>query len=167
MPYDPKAVANTLLDLAAERKIEITPLKLLKLLYFAHGWHLALGDQPLLNEQVEAWKFGPVVPSIYHAFKEFKMGPITGRAKVVSITPDGEIAFYEPREDGLRDFLSAILNVYGKRTGFQLSELTHLPGTPWYEAWEGGGKLIKGKDIDNEKIKAHFKEKRSKQSKSD
>ncbi|MFK5281891.1 Panacea domain-containing protein, partial [Lacticaseibacillus paracasei] len=48
---------------------DISNLKLLKLLYYAQGTCLALLDRPLFSETIEAWRHGPVVPSVYQAFK--------------------------------------------------------------------------------------------------
>ena len=157
MAHSAKAVANTLLDLADERKMEITPLKLLKLVYFAHGWHLALADAGLIKERVEAWKFGPVVPSIYHSFKDFGMNPITGRAEAAEF--EGlTYRCISPRVPELAPFFARILEVYGKLSGPQLSNLTHLSDSPWYEVWENrGGKDVKGTDIPDELIKGYFK----------
>ncbi|TQR33794.1 hypothetical protein DMB92_02615 [Campylobacter sp. MIT 99-7217] len=47
----------------------ISNLKMQKLLYYAQGHFLALYDKPLFLEKIEAWKFGPVVKSIYDKFK--------------------------------------------------------------------------------------------------
>src|SRR5208282_4587731 len=65
--YPSMAVANWFI----ENLSRVDPLKLQKLVYFAHGWHLALRDQPLIDELVEAWDYGPVVPSLYHQFKRY------------------------------------------------------------------------------------------------
>ena len=50
MPFDPRAVANRLLELGRERNIIIDPMKLQKLIYYAHGWHLALTGRPLTSK---------------------------------------------------------------------------------------------------------------------
>jgi uncharacterized phage-associated protein len=42
MIYSPKAVANTLLEKAWANDRSVTQMKLHKLLYYAHGWHLAI-----------------------------------------------------------------------------------------------------------------------------
>ena len=47
----------------------ISNLKLQKLLYYAQGFHLALYDQPLFPEAIEAWTHGPVVPDLYRHYK--------------------------------------------------------------------------------------------------
>jgi uncharacterized phage-associated protein len=70
-PYSSKAVANTFLDIAKANNVaDISPMKLQKLIYYAHAWHLAFLGQPLIKEEVQAWKFGPVIPDVYFEFKE-------------------------------------------------------------------------------------------------
>lgn len=69
MPYSAKAVANEFLHLAKDEGRSVTPMQLLKLVYFAYGWYWAFADDRLLDERVQAWKYGPVVPSVYHEFE--------------------------------------------------------------------------------------------------
>ena len=71
MPFSAAAVANEFLRLARRDEQTITPLKMQKLVYFAHGWHLALFGTPLIEEPVQAWQFGPVISSLYQEFKKF------------------------------------------------------------------------------------------------
>jgi uncharacterized phage-associated protein len=61
MPYPAAAIANEFIKVAKRNGVLLTPMKLQKLVYFAHGWYLALLGKPLINEPVEAWKFGPVI----------------------------------------------------------------------------------------------------------
>lgn len=77
------AVANYFLDKAREDGVDLSPMKLQKLIYFAHGWHLAIYGEPLIDESVEAWAWGPVISSIYHDFKKYGRDPITSPAVVV------------------------------------------------------------------------------------
>src|SRR3546814_10577509 len=79
-PYDPRGVANLLLDLAEVRQKPISNLVLQKLLYFAHGRFLIESKKPLLAGYFEAWQFGPVHPTVYHAFKAATDRPIGFRA---------------------------------------------------------------------------------------
>src|SRR6185369_6756877 len=85
MPFDPRAVANRLLELARERQLIIDPMKVQKLIYYAHGWHLALTGKPLLDRSVEAWQYGPVLPDVYRAFQEFGAQPITEPARYAAV----------------------------------------------------------------------------------
>ena len=43
----------------------ISNLKLQKLLYYAQAWYLALHNEPLFPESIEAWVHGPAVPPVY------------------------------------------------------------------------------------------------------
>ena len=67
----PIAIANYFIKKPFEDGTELTPMKLLKLVYAAHGWHLDLAGEPLIGERVEPWKYGPVVPSAYDEFKDY------------------------------------------------------------------------------------------------
>ena len=72
-----KAIANYFLD----KSIDLTPMKIIKLVYIAHGWHLAITDKPLIEDYVQAWEFGPVIPDLYHEFKKYGNTPIKTYAK--------------------------------------------------------------------------------------
>src|SRR5262245_61420633 len=87
MTFDAKAVANRFLNLARLEEKNLTPMKLQKLVYYAQGWCLGLNDCPIINEQVEAWQYGPVIPTLYHTFKEFGNGAITALARQYDIGP--------------------------------------------------------------------------------
>ncbi|OQY42717.1 MAG: hypothetical protein B6240_13665 [Desulfobacteraceae bacterium 4572_87] len=48
----------------------ISNLKLQKLVYYAQGFYLALYDEPLFNEPIEAWTHGPVIRELYRSYNE-------------------------------------------------------------------------------------------------
>ena len=64
-PTSPRPVAEQILWLRG-REIETTPMHVLKLVYLCHGWCLGFTGEALINEPVEAWTYGPVVPTVYH-----------------------------------------------------------------------------------------------------
>ena len=117
--HDPKLVAEQVLWFG--RESALTPMQLLKLVYISHGWMLGLHGRPLLTESVEAWTYGPVVPSVYHAYKRY-------RNSHISDDPVDHTADLDASE---KDLIEQVWNVYGKYSGIQLSGLTHKPGTPW------------------------------------
>jgi uncharacterized phage-associated protein len=156
------AVANELLALAKERGFPVSPMKLQKLLYFAHGWHLALRGKPLIKESVEAWRFGPVIRSVYRAFKSYGGHDIPGPGLTGLIPTGGGLQpFYErvPAEDSdVLALLRKIVDVYGGMAAIELSRLTHRAGTPWRQAIDAaGGRLLMGVGIPDATIQAHFK----------
>ena len=169
MPYSAMKIANFFIELAHKKQREITPLKLQKLLYFAHGWHLVLDDEgeALLDEKIEAWRYGPVVPSVYYEFKEFRDEHITrpGYLKKFDVVSP-ELSTEELKILGL--FLNKIWEVYAHRPAMFLSNLTHLRGTPWRKIYDEYDKDIPlGKRINNKDIRLHFQDKlkRSKENK--
>jgi uncharacterized phage-associated protein len=165
MAYDALSVANAFLKIAKNKKEKLSPLKLQKLVYFAHGWYLALKDEPLINEQIDAWQYGPVIPSIYHEFKEFGKSPIDRLAKRVTICDlennSGSTIKVEipslPDDEFVEALLDKVWELYGKYSAIQLSNITHLPDTPWAETWKEGS--LRGTDISKELIRDYFKKK--------
>ena len=166
MPYDAKAIANYFLELAERDGKEISPLKLQKLIYFAHGWHLAIKNAPLLDDRVEAWEWGPVIPDLYHEFKDFGNGPIKRRATVWKARGT-KLSFTEPTIDSYpnteanefaKELVNQVWEVYGKFTAIQLSNMTHSPGSPWEQTRQ----LSEGRkntDISDELIGQDFQQK--------
>ncbi len=71
--YSALQVANSVLKLSFEQNTPISPLKLQKLAYLVHGWHLACFNQPAIENEPEAWPYGPVFPDIYHAQNFWKL----------------------------------------------------------------------------------------------
>ncbi len=70
-------VANYFLSLVNEDQGEgITNMKMQKLVYYAQGFSLAMLNKPLFEEPIEAWQYGPVVPTLYHAFKKYGNVPL-------------------------------------------------------------------------------------------
>lgn len=163
MTYSSKAIANYFLELAKDSEELLTPMKLQKLIYFAHGWHLAIYDEPLISETVEAWRFGPVVPSIYHEFKNYGSGTISGFATEFDLNDDDDslsLTSYIPtinQNDGkVIALLKKIWEIYGKYSGITLSNLTHKDDSPWAKVWSIS--TPKGTDIPANEIKKYFQE---------
>ncbi len=161
MAFTPIAVANTLLDIATSRGIkDLTPMKIQKLVYYAHGWWLGVKGKPLIDEQVEAWPYGPVVPSVFDAVKKYGNTPIT-RYLVTSYEDAFDIAPQKVPEyasEDVRNLLDWIVDQYGRHTGITLSNLTHLPGTPWEQVnRKYNGRIPKCTDIPSEVIEEFFR----------
>ena len=146
--YTPQAIANEFIVIAGKNKL--TPMKVQKLVYFAHGWHLAALNKPLIDETIEAWQFGPVISSLYHDLKYNGSGGINSLIDS-GFGVNGRI---DSDDANTLSLLKNIWNVYGKYTGGQLSIMTHNKGTPWQNTYRKD--LPRGTDIPNDKIKAYF-----------
>ncbi|MCP1120510.1 Panacea domain-containing protein [Robbsia andropogonis] len=121
MPYDARAIANFFIDLGLASGQAIDPMKLQKLVYYAVGWYAGYTGQPLIDEQIEAWPYGPVVPSIYHSFKGYGSSPIQRRLESVPPILEADIC----------GFLNNVWQSYRDYSPLQLSSFSHEPGGPW------------------------------------
>lgn len=116
--------ANALLAISQADDEYITNLKLQKLLYYAQGWFLADHGRPLFDEPIEAWVRGPVVPSVYRAFKRFTWQPIAPEAEPTEVPPH------------VFQHLQEVWDGYGRYTGRDLERMTHCE-PPWLLARQG------------------------------
>ncbi len=152
--HNPIAIANHFIDLSQQNGL--TLMQLLKLSYIAHGFNLALLNKPLADEYAEAWKFGPVFPSIYHEFKYEKPGLIKDKAKRVNTKTNTLEDFIVDFSENEKIIMKFTFDKYGKLDGWKLSAITHAKGTPWHTAWKEG-QYIRGYSIKNELIKEYYK----------
>jgi uncharacterized phage-associated protein len=120
---------------------------------------LGLKGEPLLNETVEAWQYGPVVRSLYYEFRDCGANPITRQATDFDLSTMNLIEPEVPPDDtATRQLLDRVWSVYGKLTASQLSQMTHESGSPWQKVWsEANG--IRDVDIPNDLIQEYFKSK--------
>lgn len=157
--HDARAIANYFLDLGARDGVPIDPLKIQKLVYISHGWHLAITGDPLIYQTVFAWTYGPVIPDLHRAFRDYGGRAIDGRA---TEAPDWEHAS-EPRpytadlSPRTEEVLNRVWDVYGRNSGVELSALTHDFGTPWHNvAARLAPKDIRDLPITDEQIREHY-----------
>jgi len=136
--------------------IPITPMKLVKLVYIAHGWHLALHKEgkPLFNEPVEAWKYGPVVSQVYHKFKFYGTSPVT---EPVFLFLENYPEIHE-KDSELAGFLDDTWDRYENFNAVELANLTHLAGTPWAETIKRyeGKQIPRNLPIPNDLIRKYY-----------
>lgn len=133
--------ANFFIDLANSSDDDyISNLRLNKLLYFAQGYSLYKRGMPLFDDEIEAWKYGPVVPSVYRTFK------VCGRGNIDETYGDYNV------ENFSSDELEILLNVaeeFGKYSSPKLVDITHAQGSPWQQVFNEDAKhtIISKKSI--------------------
>lgn len=164
IPLDTKSVANFFIDLARRNQKIITPMKLQKLVYYAHGWCLALFEKPLINEAIEAWRYGPVIESLYHELKHYGNQNIDDLLTdvVVFTGRDGKEEFQLctpriPENSNLKELLEKVWSVYSPYSPIELSSMTHQPGSPWDQVFKEKGAIERNAEIGQELIKEYFK----------
>jgi uncharacterized phage-associated protein len=154
MSYPAKSIANFFLEMAKDSSETLSPMKLQKLVYYAQGWYAGYTNERLIDEEVEAWQYGPVLPSLYAEFKEFGSSPITRKAYEWKSFKRSEVATVQ--DETVRAFLSSVWNAYSKYTAIALSEFTHAVGGPWDQI-RRSKPGVNNADIPFELLQKHFK----------
>lgn len=139
--YSAVDVAFSLLKHAAEQGRYFTNLQLQKLTYVCHGLSLSHFHRPLITDDVFAWQYGPVVPSVYFRFKSYGSSAIQEHMDIVL---DGD------SEAIVKDVVAKL----GHLSGPQLVELTHREGSPWSKVWDGS----QNKVIPDYVIQSHYQQ---------
>lgn len=125
----------------------ITHLKLQKLLYNAQGVHLAINNNPLFFEPLEAWEHGPVVRDVYDIYCVFGRMPII----IPATEENNAIVNKIENDEKIVETLELVYENFSIYTAWQLREMSHVKAGPW-DITE------KNTVIDNEIIKKYFKE---------
>lgn len=157
------SVANEFLTLGREdRSVPIIDqMKLQKLLFYAHAWHLAMFNrQPLFEDDFEAWPWGPVVRDAYLQTKDYGRGRVENPLTEL-VLDSGKATFQTPVgvSNNLRSFIGSIWDVHKGYTGVQLSNSTHSTGEPWTIIKDQYGILDGKPKIPNDLIAAVFEQK--------
>lgn len=151
-PYEAEIIAEHIIKLAykesegvemeEKEKEGISNLKLQKMLYFVQAYFLATLGRPAFEEDLEAWKHGPVVEEIYHKYKEHGSNRIP-----LPTHPVEEDIIQEEEKKAIED----IWTTFGGYTATALLQLTHD-----HDPWQNAMKSEKGRTIHNSDIKKFY-----------
>lgn len=131
-PYDPRSIANLMLEEGHRRDTAITNLALQKLLYFAHALFLVERKCRLVSGNFEAWQYGPVHPTVYEAFKSAGDKPITIRAAGINVITGQRLELPLPDHPEVRRHIERVMLSYGSLTPGRLVDISHAKGAPWH-----------------------------------
>jgi len=140
-PYSAENVAKHFIYLASQvfvgdnkEREGITNLKLQKILYFAQAYYLSKLGKPLFSDAIEAWEYGPVVPSVYKKYREHVSDSIILEKDEAMLS------------DGDRENLKRVWDLFGGYSAGRLVEIAHAH-SPWKEAYASQNKVISHKSI--------------------
>lgn len=135
--YTAEQIADYFVYLASQKMADentpegISPLKLQKLLYFGQAASLALFDKKLFKEDIEAWKYGPVVPVIYRKYKFKQNQPL--------LKPKG--VYKEIKNMEVKNILEGVWELFDKYSASELVEITHQH-TPWKNTYKENENIV-------------------------
>lgn len=113
-------VAEYIIYEAQKRKNPVTNTKLQKLLYFTQGVYLAKYNKLAFEDNIIAWKYGPVIKDIYYKYSLYGAEPI-----IVIEEYDSKISLM------LINAIDIVLESFLDINQTDLIEETIKPGSPW------------------------------------
>jgi uncharacterized phage-associated protein len=116
----------TIIDVAkyiTDRLGPMSAMKLQKLTYYCQAWNLVWEEQPLFNDEFEAWANGPVCPMLY----AYHRGQFQVDSNDFRFANSGDLS---PEQ---RANIDKVIGFYGTKTAQWLSDLTHQE-QPWLQA---------------------------------
>ncbi|ASR40330.1 Panacea domain-containing protein [Ligilactobacillus agilis] len=105
---------------------ELTQMKAMKLLYYIQAASLVVTGKRMFNENLVAWKYGPVVERVHEKYR--------GQRAIVGEITDADLDDYSELEQDTNtaDILNSIYDIYGYSSAYDLMRQTHKE-KPWQE----------------------------------
>lgn len=113
-------VAEYIIHEAQKREKPVTNIKLQKLLYFTQGVYLAKYNKLAFEDNIIAWKYGPVVKDIYYKYSLYGAEPI-----IIVEKYDSKISLM------LINVINIVLESFLDVNQTDLIEEIIKPGSPW------------------------------------
>lgn len=116
--YSAHNVATYIINWCLEHDIQITNLKLQKLLYFVQGEYSKAKRTRLISDDFYAWQLGPVVPEVYSEYSIFSSSTLPPQKQAVGFIDDDS------------SVIDTILQKYAYEDTWNLVEMSHQQD-PW------------------------------------
>ena len=125
MAYDSRIIANKFIKLYLEsNNRHISRGELVRLVYSAHGWHLAMTGKPLINDKIRCGKDSVFIKRLY---KFFDYGTI--REYITNYK--GEVYKDDTNKYNFTDkFINALFEYYSSKNYFFLKRTINVKGSP-------------------------------------
>lgn len=145
----------------------ITNLQLQKILYFSYVDYLNRYDKKLFREPIEKWQYGPVVPAVYHSFKDYGFFNINEPKQEFEVEfVDGKLHLNEKKfdpsfiEKDTKDLLDSVVNKWIEVPAFKMVEITHEE--PMWKNYQS--QILSGErslQYSDEEIKSFYRSKKN------
>lgn len=152
--YKAIEIAKYVINYSEEIGNPISNLKLQKLLYYIQAAMLVEKGKKCFDDPIIAWEFGPVVVSVYQAYREYGRGelPVQEMSREMIFDPvKMKIVFSKPRNVEIqhRKIINKVIESYAHvKNPFELVKKTHKED-PWQDT-------NLNKEIDCDKIRKYY-----------
>lgn len=105
---------------------ELTQMKAMKLLYYIQAASLVIANKRMFNNDILAWKYGPVVEEVHEKYR--------GERGIVGTITQSDIQDYNDlqQDQETANILNSIYDVYGHSSAYDLMKQTHSE-KPWQD----------------------------------
>ncbi len=128
--YDAREIAKLIISECVDEGHPVTNLKLQKILYFMWIDWYRTRQEPLFDNEIQAWHYGPVIPDVYWKYRIFVADPIRKTEE------------YRIPESDARLFRK-MTSRYNERSVRDLIAESYREGSPW--ARMGGDSILYAK----------------------
>ena len=148
--YKAVDVAKFFVNKGIEDQNPVTQMKLQKLVFFAHGLYYAYteGKEKLIEEPIEAWKFGPVIPVLYEKYKYFGADPITPENDVLNFIGKSLDTSETTFDRKAKELLEETWEQLKYKSAIELSNWTHQENSAWHKVYRSYDTAIQLRDED-------------------
>lgn len=143
--YNVFQVANCFIEIFKENKRQLTHMQLQKLVYYAYAFYLYDKNKELFESKFHPWAFGPVDADLY---KEIKSSNNSTFNIIYPLSVESFNCSCDSPE--LKEISDYINKAFGTWTAYELSELTHQPGSAWDIARQRETDILDNYDIKKE-----------------
>lgn len=133
--YHASLIAYAFVDKGIREGNPVSQMKLQKLLYLAQGISLVTKDDCLIEEDFQAWKYGPVIPAIYQEYKLYGSSPIQD---IYWLSAYKELPNLEILDTEANSMINDVWSLAKNISSVQLSNWTHKDGSPWAKNYKEG-----------------------------
>jgi uncharacterized phage-associated protein len=155
--YPSSVIASWFVNQSILEDVQLTPMKLQKLVYFAHGLFLSETGDPLIAESVQAWQYGPVISGIYHQYKFIGNKDIKSHPLFDWLLKDTVLDEANRVDSETEGYLRLIWDTLKPYSAIELSNLTHVGDSPWDKTVKKNGGVGVNLSIQDTEISSYFK----------
>ncbi len=148
--YDVDTIAKWFIWRSKNDEIEndsesLTLLKLMKFLYYAEGYSLAIGNGSLFSDEIEGWKHGPAIRAVWNKYHN--------HSRNLPFSDETDIPIIEIIDQKDQDCLEQVYQAFNVYSAWGLRELTYSE-SPWIGATKNG--KVFNTPIDRSEIIEYF-----------
>ena len=131
--YTATAVAKYVINRCNVRNSPITNLKLQKILYYIQGYFFKYLGEAAFDDDIESWRYGPVVPSVYYEYCSYVSSEI-----LVNYDLDDDVQeMYKNKNDC--KIINRVVDACETFSAIALVNKTHQEA-PWKDSYKEGAR---------------------------